>query len=132
MVIDSPYHSMCEELASLEKTASGKDVSNLFMVVKVCQKPLGYFSSPMIHVPRAGPVIHPPGPDAAVLCPAVFGVHAGFLIPAGFWLLPFGCLLLFLFRSCCWNNDAILKLTSEDLSRILKLTLSNSRLGEDG
>nr|GFA53185.1 putative reverse transcriptase domain-containing protein [Tanacetum cinerariifolium] len=77
MVIDSPYHSMCEELASLEQTASGKDVSNLFMVVKVCQKPLGYFSSPMIHVPRAGPVIHPPGPDAAVLCPTVFGVPAG-------------------------------------------------------
>nr|GEU74838.1 retrovirus-related Pol polyprotein from transposon TNT 1-94 [Tanacetum cinerariifolium] len=36
-----------------------------------------------------------------------------------------------LFCLCCWNNDAILALTSEDLSRILMLTLSNSRLGED-
>nr|GFA52263.1 hypothetical protein [Tanacetum cinerariifolium] len=36
-----------------------------------------------------------------------------------------------LFCSCCWNNDAILELTCEDLSGIMKLTLSNSRLGED-
>nr|GEX22635.1 xylem bark cysteine peptidase 3 [Tanacetum cinerariifolium] len=42
-------------------TAKGKDVSNPFMAVMVCQKPLGYFSSPMIHVPRAGLVINPPG-----------------------------------------------------------------------
>nr|GEW28445.1 hypothetical protein [Tanacetum cinerariifolium]GEW28472.1 hypothetical protein [Tanacetum cinerariifolium] len=49
------------ELASPEQTAIGKDVSNLFMAVMVYQKPLGYFSSPMIHVPRAGLVIHPPG-----------------------------------------------------------------------
>nr|GEV43361.1 reverse transcriptase domain-containing protein [Tanacetum cinerariifolium] len=48
------------ELASLEQTATCKDVSNPFMAVMVCQKPLGYFSSPMIHVPRAGLVIHPP------------------------------------------------------------------------
>nr|GEZ77584.1 xylulose kinase-1 [Tanacetum cinerariifolium] len=49
------------ELASPEKTATCKDVSNPFMAVMVCQKPLGYFSSPMIHVSRAGLVIHPPG-----------------------------------------------------------------------
>nr|GEW25287.1 hypothetical protein [Tanacetum cinerariifolium] len=49
------------ELASPEQTAIGKDVSNSFMAVMVCQKPLGYFSSLMIHVPRAGLVIHPPG-----------------------------------------------------------------------
>nr|GEV00790.1 putative reverse transcriptase domain-containing protein [Tanacetum cinerariifolium] len=42
------------ELASPEQTATGKDVSNPFMAVMVCQKPLGYFRSPMIHVPRAG------------------------------------------------------------------------------
>nr|GEY57754.1 hypothetical protein [Tanacetum cinerariifolium] len=42
------------ELASPEQTTTCKDVSNLFMAVVVCQKPLGYFSSPMIHVPRAG------------------------------------------------------------------------------
>nr|GEW06660.1 hypothetical protein [Tanacetum cinerariifolium] len=61
MVIDSPYHSVCEELASLEQMDTGKDVSNLFMAVMVCRKPLGYFSSPMIHVPRAGLVNNPPG-----------------------------------------------------------------------
>nr|GEV17068.1 hypothetical protein [Tanacetum cinerariifolium] len=49
------------ELASPEQTATGKYVSNLFMAVMVCQKSLGYFSSPMIHVPRAGLVINPPG-----------------------------------------------------------------------
>nr|GEV95386.1 putative reverse transcriptase domain-containing protein [Tanacetum cinerariifolium] len=53
--------SVPTELASPEQTATGKDVSNPFMAVMVCQKPLGYFSSPMIHVPRAGLVIHPPG-----------------------------------------------------------------------
>nr|GEU79780.1 hypothetical protein [Tanacetum cinerariifolium] len=63
--------------------------------------------------------------------PALFGVPAGLLIPASFWLLQFGWLLLVLFCSCCWNKDAILELTREDLSRILKLTMSNSRLGED-
>nr|GEV37778.1 hypothetical protein [Tanacetum cinerariifolium] len=50
---------MALELASPEQTATGKDVSNLFMAVMVCQKPLGYFSSPMIHVSGAGLVIHP-------------------------------------------------------------------------
>nr|GEX55400.1 Gag-Pol polyprotein [Tanacetum cinerariifolium] len=49
------------ELASPEQTATGKDVSNPFMAVMVCQKPLGYFSSPLIHVPRAGLVINLPG-----------------------------------------------------------------------
>nr|GEW59823.1 aminoacyl-tRNA synthetase, class 1a, anticodon-binding [Tanacetum cinerariifolium] len=48
------------ELASPEQKATGKDVSNPFIAVMVCQKPLGYFSSPMIHVPRAGLVINPP------------------------------------------------------------------------
>nr|GEX45065.1 putative ribonuclease H-like domain-containing protein [Tanacetum cinerariifolium] len=60
-VIDSPYHSVCEELASPERMATCKDVSNPFMAVMVCQKPLGYFSLPMIHVPRVGLVINPPG-----------------------------------------------------------------------
>nr|GEZ92383.1 hypothetical protein [Tanacetum cinerariifolium] len=48
-------------IPSPEQTATGKDVSNPFMAVMVCQKPLGHFSSPMIHVLRAGLVIHPPG-----------------------------------------------------------------------
>nr|GEU78612.1 F-box protein CPR1-like [Tanacetum cinerariifolium] len=97
------------ELASPEQTATGKDVSNPFMAVMVCQKPLGYFSSPMIHVPRAG----------------LFPHFCWFLV-AVVWL--FAAVLL---RSCCWNKVSILELSSEDLSRILKLTLSNSKLGED-
>nr|GEX22979.1 hypothetical protein [Tanacetum cinerariifolium] len=48
-------------LTSPEQTAIGKDVPNPFMGVMVCQKPLGYFSSPMIHVPRAELVFNPPG-----------------------------------------------------------------------
>nr|GEZ02206.1 hypothetical protein [Tanacetum cinerariifolium] len=50
------------------------------------------------------------------------------------FLLVLGCYYLVgycWFCSCCWNKDAILELTSADLSRILKLTMSNSRLGED-
>nr|GEX93224.1 ribonuclease H-like domain-containing protein [Tanacetum cinerariifolium] len=65
--------SVPTELASPEQTATGKDVSNPFMVVMVCQKPLGYFSSPMIHVPRAELVINPPGyvvPTGRVIVPA--------------------------------------------------------------
>nr|GEY14400.1 hypothetical protein [Tanacetum cinerariifolium] len=60
MVFNSPYSSY-EELASPEQTAVGKDISNSFMAMMICQKALGYFSSPMIHVLRAGLVIHPPG-----------------------------------------------------------------------
>nr|GEY66968.1 UBN2 domain-containing protein [Tanacetum cinerariifolium] len=48
-------------LTSPEQTAVGKDVSNPFTAVMVCQEPLGYFSSPMIHVPRAELVFNPPG-----------------------------------------------------------------------
>nr|GEU76417.1 retrotransposon protein, putative, unclassified [Tanacetum cinerariifolium] len=56
-------------LASPEQTATGKDISNPFMAVMVCQKPLGYFSSPMIHVPRAGLAINPPRDDLGKLRP---------------------------------------------------------------
>nr|GFA14566.1 hypothetical protein [Tanacetum cinerariifolium] len=58
----SIHHLLTNEvLTSPEQMASGKDVSNSFMAVMVCQKPLGHFSSPMIHVPRAELVINPPG-----------------------------------------------------------------------
>nr|GEV66805.1 reverse transcriptase domain-containing protein [Tanacetum cinerariifolium] len=119
------------ELASPEQMATGKDVSNPFMAVMVYHKPLGYFSSPMIHVPRARLVINPPGLDVAVLgscclwCSCWFPHFCWFLVVV-VWLFA-----AVLFCSCYWNNDAILMLTSEDLSRILKLTLSNSRLRED-
>nr|GEX62032.1 putative ribonuclease H-like domain-containing protein [Tanacetum cinerariifolium] len=58
----SIHHLLINEvLTSPEQTTTGKDVSNLFMAMMVCQKPLGYFSSPMIHVPRAELVFNPPG-----------------------------------------------------------------------
>nr|GEX66738.1 hypothetical protein [Tanacetum cinerariifolium] len=117
--------------AYAETWVVGKDVSNPLMAVMVCQKPLGYFSSPMIHVPRAELAYQ------IYLCccqdrmllfsdPAVFGVPADLFcwspFPAGFWLL----LLLVvdgLVCSCCRNKDAILEITRADLSRILKLTM---------
>nr|GEY87522.1 ribonuclease H-like domain-containing protein [Tanacetum cinerariifolium] len=109
-----------EELASLEETATDKDVSNPFMAVMVCQKPLGYFSSSMIYVQRAGLML-------LFYDPAVFGVLAGcsYWFPHFCWFLVAAVCLFaaVLFCSCCWNNDAILELTSEDLSRILKLTM---------
>ncbi|GKB83673.1 hypothetical protein Tco_0950568 [Tanacetum coccineum] len=37
MVIDSPYYSVYEELASPEQTATGKDMSNPLMVARVFQ-----------------------------------------------------------------------------------------------
>nr|GEX43623.1 JmjC domain-containing protein [Tanacetum cinerariifolium] len=55
------HHEGTALLASPEQTATGKDVPNPFMAMMVCQKPFGYFSSPMIHVLRAGLVINPPG-----------------------------------------------------------------------
>nr|GEY41713.1 JmjC domain-containing protein [Tanacetum cinerariifolium] len=59
----SPIHHFLTNkvLTSPEQTTTGKDVSNPLMDVMVCQKPLGYFSSPMIHVPRAELVFNPPG-----------------------------------------------------------------------
>nr|GEV57789.1 aminoacyl-tRNA synthetase, class 1a, anticodon-binding [Tanacetum cinerariifolium] len=117
-----------EELASPEQTATGKDVSNPFMAVMVCQKPLGYFSSPLIHAPRAGLMLlfHVPAVfDVPDVCSCWFPHFLLFLI-AAVWLFAAVSVC-----SCCWNKDAILELTSEDLYRILKLTLSNSRLGED-
>nr|GEX54692.1 hypothetical protein [Tanacetum cinerariifolium] len=58
----SIHHLLTDEvLTSPEQTATGKDVSNPLMAMMVCQKPLGYFSSPMIHVPRAERVFNPPG-----------------------------------------------------------------------
>nr|GFA22901.1 hypothetical protein [Tanacetum cinerariifolium] len=71
MVFSSPWFTAKKELTHhegttlswlvQEQTALGKDKSNLLMAVMVCQKPLGYFSSPMIHVPRAELVFNPPG-----------------------------------------------------------------------
>nr|GEX84559.1 retrotransposon protein, putative, Ty3-gypsy subclass [Tanacetum cinerariifolium] len=67
--------------------------------------------------------------------PAVFNVpadcscwfpHFCWFLVAAVWLFA-----AVLFRSCYWNKVTILELSSEDLSRILKLMLSNSRLGED-
>nr|GEX18121.1 reverse transcriptase domain-containing protein [Tanacetum cinerariifolium] len=64
--VDGCQSWLVQEQTALGKDKSnpltvGKDVSNPFMVVMVCQNPLGYFSSPMIHVPKAKVVFNPPG-----------------------------------------------------------------------
>nr|GEU58752.1 hypothetical protein [Tanacetum cinerariifolium] len=71
IVINSPWIMPIlgiQELASPnangfcpEQTAPGKDISNPFMAVMICQKSLGYSNSPLIHVLRVGLVINPPG-----------------------------------------------------------------------
>nr|GEZ61238.1 DNA-binding pseudobarrel domain-containing protein [Tanacetum cinerariifolium] len=56
-----------------EQRATGKDVSNPFMAVMVCQKPLAYFSSSMIHVPRAELVFNPPVVNSAKFVRVILG-----------------------------------------------------------
>ena len=55
-----PYW-VTKELASPEQTATVKDMSNPFMAVMICQKSLGYFNTPMIHVLSVGLVTSSPG-----------------------------------------------------------------------
>nr|GEV97353.1 ribonuclease H-like domain-containing protein [Tanacetum cinerariifolium] len=69
------------ELASPEQTATGKDISNPFMAVMICQKSLGYFNSPMIQVLRVGLVINLPGyivPTGRVMVPT-----GRYIVPTG-------------------------------------------------
>nr|GEV38867.1 hypothetical protein [Tanacetum cinerariifolium] len=73
------------ELASPKKTATGKDISNPFMAVLICQKSLGYFNSPMIQVLRVGLVINPPG----------YVVPTGrVIVPAGRYIVPTGSIIV--------------------------------------
>lgn len=53
MVINSPWvmpYWVTKELASPEQKATSNDMSNPFMAVMICQKSLGFFNTPMIHV----------------------------------------------------------------------------------
>jgi hypothetical protein len=53
MVINSPWvmpYWVTQELAIPEQTATGKDITNPFMVVMICQKSLGFYNTLMIHV----------------------------------------------------------------------------------
>ncbi|PWA98327.1 late embryogenesis abundant protein, LEA-14 [Artemisia annua] len=77
--------------------AYGKDISNPFMAVMICQKSLGYFNTPMIHVLSV---------ELSLCC----------------------CWLLY-FAASVQVNPHALEVTH--LTRILNLTKSNSRLGED-
>nr|GEX08994.1 aminoacyl-tRNA synthetase, class 1a, anticodon-binding [Tanacetum cinerariifolium] len=98
------------ELASPERMATGKDVSNPFMAVMVCQKPLGYFSSPLIHVPRAGLT----GCCCYMILLSLMFllfVLAGFFIFYWFLVAAVWLFAAVLVCSCCWNKDAILELT---------------------
>nr|GFB12149.1 xylulose kinase-1 [Tanacetum cinerariifolium] len=83
----SIHHLLTNEvLTSPEHTATCKDISNPFMVVMVCQKPLGYFSSPMIYVPRAelGRIVGNYKISLSVV-PAV-----SYIVPAGRYVVPAG------------------------------------------
>nr|GEZ06193.1 xylulose kinase-1 [Tanacetum cinerariifolium] len=64
-----------------EQTDIGKDISNPFMAVMICQKSLGYSNSPMIHVLRVGLVINSPGyivPTGRVMVPT-----GRYIVPTG-------------------------------------------------
>ncbi|GKF15108.1 hypothetical protein Tco_0056570 [Tanacetum coccineum] len=107
MVIDSPYYSVYEELASPEQTATGKDVSNplygcdsLPKTVRVFQFTLDSRSEKLDWL-----LLH----QVSAAC----RVAAGYIVSAG---LCCCCLLC----SCC---SSIL-LIREDLSRNLELTES--------
>ncbi|GKA06446.1 hypothetical protein Tco_0685670 [Tanacetum coccineum] len=123
MVIDSPYYSVYEELASPEQTAT--DWKLLFFDVATS------FDSAVHRV-------HAVSFDAAVLdvastVSAACIVAAGYIVSAGicdaagsFVLAVFiyiCCLLCF----CCYS----ILLLREDLSRNLELTESKPSLGED-
>nr|GEU86014.1 retrotransposon protein, putative, Ty1-copia subclass [Tanacetum cinerariifolium] len=78
-----------------EQTATGKDISNPFMAVMICQKSLGYSYSPMIHVLRVGLVINLPGyvvPTGRVIIPSGrYVVPTGRVIVAtGRYIVPAG------------------------------------------
>nr|GEV25522.1 hypothetical protein [Tanacetum cinerariifolium] len=96
----SIHHLLTNEvLTSPEQTATGKDISNPLMAVMVCQKPSGYFSSPMIHVPRAKLVFNPPGyvvpagsEHSHSCCCVLAGKHSFCLyINTSNWDLPIVC-----------------------------------------
>nr|GEZ14666.1 synaptobrevin, longin-like domain protein [Tanacetum cinerariifolium] len=108
-----------------EQTALGKDKSNPLTVGSLLKTTW----SSIHHLLTNGVLTSPE--QSATDQMLLFYDPAGLLIPVGFWLLLFGWLLLVLFCSCCWNKYAILELTTEDLSRILKLMVSHSRLGKD-
>nr|GEW76944.1 putative ribonuclease H-like domain-containing protein [Tanacetum cinerariifolium] len=83
------------------------------------------YPRPYVH----GDVMIPPKDELAQ--DVLAGCSCWFFHSCRFLVAAVGLFAVVLFRSCCWSNDAILELISEDLSRILKLTLSNSRLRED-
>nr|GEX71088.1 hypothetical protein [Tanacetum cinerariifolium] len=91
MVINSPWIMPILEIQELaspkpngfcpEQTAIGKDISNPFMAVMICQKSLGYYNSPLIRVLRVGLVINPPG----------YVVPTGrVIVPTGRYIVPTG------------------------------------------
>nr|GEX19309.1 putative reverse transcriptase domain-containing protein [Tanacetum cinerariifolium] len=98
----SIHHLLTNEvLTSPEQTATGKDVSNPFMAVMVCQKPLGYFSSPMIHVPIAELVFNPPG-----CCCSMLQLSLVFLLvfPADWCLVAAVCYVSLIRKKFRWGT----------------------------
>nr|GEX62121.1 hypothetical protein [Tanacetum cinerariifolium] len=107
MVLNSPWIMPIlgiQELASPnangfcpEQTATGKDVSNPFMAVMICQKSLGYSNSPLIQVLRIGLVINQPG----------YIVPTGrVMVPTGRVIVTTGRVIITIGRcSSCWFSS---------------------------
>ncbi|GKB56982.1 hypothetical protein Tco_0913168 [Tanacetum coccineum] len=102
------------------------------MAVMICQKSLGYSNSPMIHVLRIGlassnPLLFFDSPLPGVNTP--WDVMR--IVSQSASIVFVFLLLLDVALAAAHSQVSILKLISEDLSRNLKLTGSNSSLGED-
>ncbi|GJT60939.1 hypothetical protein Tco_1004472 [Tanacetum coccineum] len=113
MVIDSPYYSVYEELASPEQTATGCLLSP---ELEVAVRDVAASFDSAVHR------VHAVSLDAAVASTvsAACCVAAGYIVSAGLYCC---CLLC----SCCFS----ILFLREDLSRNLELTESKPSLGED-
>ncbi|GKB52928.1 hypothetical protein Tco_0903681 [Tanacetum coccineum] len=152
MVIDSPYYSVYEELASPEQTATGKDMLNplygcdgLPKTVRVFQFTLDSCSEKLDWLIKSTYVatsfdsavhrVHAVSFDAAVLdvastvsaaCIVAAGyiVSAGICDAAGSFVLAVFIYICCLLCFCCYS----ILLLREDLSRNLELTESKPNL----
>ncbi|GKD82587.1 hypothetical protein Tco_1349426, partial [Tanacetum coccineum] len=120
-VINSPcYHN--KELASPEQTATGKDVSNPFMAVMTCQ--MSYSSSTSYDSCSKSGKWFQSSMDLTLSGPRLDAdFHNAVKV--------FGICPRKIKQIRDQDHDSILKLTTADLLRNLKLTKSNSSLGED-
>nr|GEV77922.1 hypothetical protein [Tanacetum cinerariifolium] len=102
--------------ASPEQTDTGKDISNPFMAVMICQKSLGYSNSPMIHVLRVGLVINSPG----------YIVPTGrVMVPTGRYIVPTGRVIVTTGRfdnNVSFEEELAYQRLRKTLTRVLELS----------